>query len=246
MGKRRTRYSSSLAPEWVVSSPKTESEREVIEVAASIHPDCGAPSSGLASSYQGLEPRQGSSDGDDTRKRARYKKSLPSDWVASNFENDPGLESPPRQPQREFPRPTPPDVDVYDTGIGLMAGRRQSINRSHTLACSIHTSIPPQTGGELVAPSAPTEDKKMFLPYSLPVRAQQAESIFHNNSSLNSKSQGERRYYGGIGTSQPFNDTMVSPPISARQSSPATTDSPSYGRDLPAVPPSISPNYSNC
>ena len=243
MGKRRTRYSSSLAPEWVVSSPKTESEREVIEVPASIHPDCGAPSSGLASSYQGLEPRQGPSDADDTRKRARYKKSIPSDWVASNFENDPGIESPPLQPQREFPRPTPPDVDLYDTGIGPMAGRRQSISRSHTLACNTHISLPPQTGGELVTPPAPTENKKMVIPYPLPVRAQQAESTFHNNSSLDSKSRGGRRSYG---SSQPFNDTTISPPISVRQMSPATTDSPSYGRDLPAVPPSISPNYSNC
>ena len=230
-----------------MSSPKTETERKVIaEVAASIHPGYGVPSSGQASFSQGLEPRQGPSDPDDTKKRARYKKSLPSDWVASDFKNDPAIESSHLQPLRGFPRSTSPDIDHCDAGIGPMDGRRQSINRSNTLACNTHIPLPPQTGGELVTPPAPTENKKMTIPYPLPVRAQQAEAIFQNNSSLNSKSRSGRRSYGGIGISRPFNDTTISPPISERQSSPATTDSPSYGRDLPAVPPSISPNYSNC
>lgn len=247
MGKRRTRYSSSLAPEWIVSSPKTETEKEVIvEVSASIHPDCGVSSSGPASSHRGLEPGQSPSDAADTKKRARYKKSLPSDWVASDFEKDQAIESPHLQPLRGFPRSTPPDIDHYDAVIGPMDGLRQSINRSNTLACNTHISLPPQTGGELVTPPAPTEDKKMFIPYPFPVRSQQAESTFQDTIFLNSRSRGGRGSYGGIGSPQPINDTTVSPPISARQSSPATTDSPSYGRDLPAVPPSISPNYSTC
>ena len=215
------------------------------EISANKHTAREIPSFKPTSFHQGSAQTQGLSEADKAKKRARYKKSLPSDWVASNTEDDSAIESPNLQPLRGYSSSTPPDIELYDAGIGLMPGRRQSINRSTTPARNIYTSLSPQNDGEIVPPPAPTENKNMHLPYRKPVREQQARSVSQKDTSLNSASARQRSYLG-MGPSQLFDDTIVSPPISARQSSPATTDSPSYGRDLPAMAPSISPNYSNC
>ncbi len=242
MGKRRTRYSSSLAEDWIVSSPRTD-HVATADISANSHTARGQ-SYGPADSYQGFEPTQGPLEADGATKRARYKKSLPSNWVASNSEDDPAVESPHLQPLRGYPSSPFPDFELYDAAIKPTFGQQRSIDRSTMPARNIQTSLPPQNDGEFVPPPAPTEDRKMNLPYRKLVHEQQGRSVFQSGSSLNSPSRAGQRSYVGRGPVQLFDDTTVSPPISARQSSPATTDSPSYGRDLPAKVPTISPSYS--
>ena len=170
MGKRRTRYSSSLAADWVVSPPGTE-KVATVEISANRHPAHEISSYEPASSYQDLDTTQGPSAVDDARKRARYKKSLPSDWIASSSEDGPAMESPHLQPLRSTPSSTPPDFKLYHAGWPVLS-QPQSMNRSNTPARIIHTSLPPQKDGELVPPPAPVEDKNMFIPYRRSVREQ--------------------------------------------------------------------------
>ena len=236
MGKRRIRYSSSLAADWVVLSPRTDTVATE-KISVNKHTASEIQSIEPTSFHQGSAQKQGLSEADEVKKCARYKKSLPSDWVSSNSEDDPAIESP--KPLREYSNSEPHDIELYDAGIGLMPSRRQFIDQSTTPTRDI------QNNREIVPPPAPTENKKMYFPFRKPVREQQARSVPQKDTSLNSASARQRSYVR-IGPSQLFDDTMVSPPISVRQSSPATTDSPSYGRDLPATAPSISPNYSNC
>ena len=172
MGKRRNRYSSSLAPDWIVSSPRTE-KVAAVENSAEKHP---APSYGPSNTYQ--DPEQDPPKADDARKRARYKKSLPSDWVASDSEDDPAIENLHLQPLRLLSRSTSPDIEIDDASKKPMSGRLQSIA---TRVSNVDTSLPPQNDGRFVPPPAPTVAKKMFIPK--PVGEQHVRSVFQNGSS---------------------------------------------------------------
>ena len=181
MGNRRNRYSSSLAPDWIVSPPRTE-KVAAVENSAEKHTACRVPSYEPSNVYQGLDSEQNPPKADDARKRARYKKSLPSDWVASDSEDNEAIENQHLQPLRGLSRSTYPDIELYDASVRPMPGRLQSTNRCATLASNIHTLIPPERGSEFVPPPAPTQDIKMFLPKS--VHEQQVRSVFRNGSFL--------------------------------------------------------------
>ena len=228
MGKKRTRYSSSLAADWVISPPRTE-KVAAVETSADNYPP--HESHRPTNSYQGLVTTEIPSVADDARRRARYKKSLPSNWIASGSEDGPIAESP--KLLRAMPGSAPTDFELHDAGIWPTPGRPHFTNRYATPSSIVSTSLPTRKHGEFVPPPAPTK----------PVREQHEQSIFHDNSSPINRSRAGQRSSAGIEHSQPFQDTTVSPPISTTQSS---TDSPSYGRDIPAIAPTISPNYSTC
>lgn len=237
MGKRRIRYSSGLAVDWITPSvpeadgPKatqTSAERPLIQASGE------ELSSGPILLNKELRPKQVQPEAGDAGKRGRYKKALPSGWVASESENGSGAAL----------DPATTDVERHEEDYGPRADQ-QSVKRSARPAHNIHTSLSPPGDPEFMPPRAPTELKSMVLPSGKPVHETQRLPIPYHENSVNRQPRSGHRSYDISGSSRSLYD-VVSPPISLGQSSSATTDSPSYGRDQPATAPSLSPNYSNC
>ena len=96
MRKKRTRYSSSLAADWVVPvSTEIETSTD-----AQVAPERQSPStSGEGPANEAVKLEHHSqlpkllSEAEASKKRSRYKKPLPSSWVTSEFEDSPDAES---------------------------------------------------------------------------------------------------------------------------------------------------------
>ena len=123
---------------------------------------------------------------------------------------------------------------------------QQSITRSTRPAQNIRTTSLSSNYSELLPqpPPAPTESKQMDLPRQWPTQEPRRSppspiSYFQAKSSIVIRSRSSQRF-----RAEPPRDMIISPQISMGQSSSATTDSPSYGCDQPALAPSVSSNYS--
>ncbi len=236
MGKKRIRYSSGLAEDWIIPS-LTEAEGPATVQTSAETPPTQASGEELLNRpmllNNVLRSRQVQSEAEDARKRSRYKKALPSGWVASEPEDSSvaALSS------------TAMDIEGRDESFGSRPGH-QSAKLSTRPAHNIHTSLSPPDDHESTPPPAPTEAKEMVIPPRRPAHETRRPPITHNDSFVNRQPRSGQRSYDSSRPSQSLYDT-VSPPISLGQSSSAVTDSPSYGRDLPATAPSISSNYSN-
>ena len=163
------------------------------------------------------------------RAGSRYKKTFPLNWVASDAESTPiaagrgskkGVIGEPLLPQPA----------------------KLSAQRTSKPARKILTSLSPRNQNETVPPPAPTEAIEMTLPIRGATHQMQRQissmagrppSRFDNKRPRSN----QRSYF------QPLSSTSSTPP-SVGQSSSAVTDSPSYGCDHPAMPPSVSPSYS--
>ncbi|MCJ1456542.1 hypothetical protein MMC28_006903 [Mycoblastus sanguinarius] len=243
MPKKRTRYSSSLAADWVVPSPAKAEGITTEETSARRHPiqASGKTQSNRATIFnQDSRPIERQSEAENAKKRGRYKKTLPSGWVASESEGSQEAGSPRLLPMRDSLTSQPQDFELRDKGFG-MRPVQQSMKRSTSPAHNIHTSLSPQNDSELIPPPAPTKARQMVISSQRPP----APPVFHQNSSLNRRSRSGQRSHVGLRPFQSLRDATVSPPISVGQSSSALTNSTSYGRDQPAIAPSISPSYSD-
>ena len=235
MGKRRTRYSSGLAEDWITPSvPEADGPtRAQTSAEGSLIPASGEElSSGPTLLNKDLRPKQVQAEAGDAGKRGRYKKALPSGWVASESENGSGAAL----------GPNTMNIERQKEDYGPRAGQ-QSVKRSARPAHNIHTSLSPPGDPAFTPPPAPTKRKRMVLPPGKPVHETRSPPIPYHQNSLSRQPRSGHRSYDILGPSQSH---VVSPPISLGQSSSAPTDSPSYGRDQPATAPTVSPNYSNC
>ena len=233
MGKRRNRYSSSLAADWVGSSPSTE-KVATIDFPADTRLIHEVPSFKPESLHQSSKSTNSAPEAVDARKRARYKELIPAEWIFSSSENDPATESPQLRPLPGSRSSMPNDARLYDPSVETTSGRRQATSLFITPTLR-RNPLPLQQDNRAMPPPAPTKDMKMILPS---IHAQQERLNPPKDSSLDSQSRAGQESHAAIGPSKPLRETTVSPP------STITTDSPSYGCDLPARVPTISPNYS--
>ena len=235
MRRKQSRYSSSLATDWVIpspvheaSAPQTPVERESLQDWEDQVP------SGPVQLRSDSKAIAGQPNLSNSRVGSRYKKTFPLNWVASDAESTPIAAG-------QAPKTGAMGEPLLPQPAELSAQRTSKPPTRHIL-----TSQSPRIPSETTPPPAPTEAIEMSLPIrgatpkmqrqipSVPVVVARPSSRFGRTRSRSN----QRSYF------QPPSHSTTSTPTSVGRSSSAVTDSSSYGRDQPAMPPSVSPSYS--
>ena len=221
MRRKQSRYSSSLATDWVVPSPTEETRAPETSIERE-----------LPKASEGHVPRGATQSRSDSipipgqPKSSRYKKTFPSNWVTSDAESTSiaaGIES-----------------SRGATGEPLLPQPAQlSAQRTSKPVGKILTSRSPRNQSEAMPPPAPTEAIKMSFPIRGVTHQMQREVAQPSSRFDNRRPRSNQR-----SSFRPLSGSARSTPTSVGQSSSAVTGSPSYGCDQPAMPPSVSPSYS--
>ena len=246
MPKKRSRYSSSLAADWVTPAHTVTEYTEAVETLDEKEPTeaVGDPTQAAVSISDPTQPAI------EPRKYGRYKRVLPPNWIAPASEPELGKED--TRPQKPHSA-APSNVDLDDSAIPGSRRRRPSMKMkpSDRLAYTIDTSKTPRSDGDMAPPPAPTKPTKPLFSSSYQgLKGGGVEMPMYNDMSGPLTSIPIQRSFGHpeprlMRRSQSVGEATVSPPISVGQQSLATTESPLHGRDLPAKDPPVSPSYSN-
>lgn len=216
MPPRKTRYSSSLAADWIVTTPVAD---EAIEMTRED-----------VSDYKSLS--------DSIAKPSRYKKVLPVDWIGSNTDtrrSDAHVPEPLDSEHCDTPHDERSKGDIRHTHVTDTSIPRKG-NSGYT---------PPPTPTFRPAEIGQDDRFSRTLPLE-PVhsnrraRQRQRDSTERWPEAEQPHSQAD----GAAPQQPPHHDATISPPISVGQLSSVPTTSPFYGRDLPVRGPAMSPSYS--
>ena len=240
MHKKHTRYSRGLAEDWVIS---THSDVEATTITASssaikypIHPTRALDENPSNIPIEFQPNSRPTNAQPETKRRHRYKKSLPPDWVTSGSDDDLIIGNPLLPPLRRSPGSAPLDFKLHDESLEP----RSHHQPAKRLNGPIHIS--PENRNEVMPTPVPIDIMQMVATFGKLVHEEQRSPVFYYDNAVNGSSRSGQRSYFGLRPSRSFGDAR---PISVVNSSSTRTSHSSYGCDVPARPPSMSSNYSN-
>lgn len=235
MPRKCSRYSTGLPAEWIIPSKVAE--------------DVTTEQFGRAKAPEDRDqiavlPRASTSNVSDPlllgpstsqnrlRQQPRYLSTLPSSWTVSEPQSSVSSMGPLRSPAQPSARPSNGHTPLpQQSSPRCLTGAKAAVRPITTSLVGLPTT-------ECSEPSAPTDE-------SFPSRRQQRvtrRSYIPTDaprSSLPARPRTDVSFNGGVGLIyNDISDKSFISPASSR------SDSLSYGRDLPAIGPSVSPSYS--
>lgn len=244
MPKKRTRYSSNFADDWLLSTSQVEEKSS---------PD------GKSTAEEGVQAADRNNDlpetphstqSDRRRKASRYKTTLPLDWVDTQSDPNAFTANHTRLAMRVQAQETENQVRFEPVRLGSGG---YPMNRSNWIVYQNEPTIS-RTGSKDYhnPPPAPTTEQFQYPFQSFHTDRRLAGQTYQGRSEAESETRSkdsmsnahdQRRSQLTMHPHETCGST-ISPPVSVSQQSSAATTSPYYGRDLPAKGPSISPTYS--
>ena len=225
MSKKRTRYSAKLAADWIIPMPPAEETMNRPEQKESDDSLSEKSASGPTKTNDNSPSTEnGSTPSDASKKFARYKKVVPSSWIARNTDGDPVME-----------RDSMLTVESNDQLLKFKE-RRLSTRLAHGMDMS--AGYDDDRG--LEPPPAPTRAE---FNLRKPLYEREVLPPFKSGSYTNDSIPRDQVASGPLAGFHNWSLASASPQVSVGQQSSGTNESP-YGRDVPARGPSISPAYS--